>query len=100
MLSIKSPPEMAAELAERLKTLRLARAWSREELARRSGVTVSSIKRFETTGEIALARLLMLAFILDALEDFEKVFQRKAPRTMKEVKAMAKRRQRGARQKK
>ena len=38
----------------------------------------NTIKRFETTGEIALVSLLKLAFALDALPEFDALFAPKA----------------------
>lgn len=46
---------------------------TREELAARSGVPASSIKRFEREGLIALDSLVELALVLDCLDDFEKI---------------------------
>lgn len=42
-------------------------------LAARSGVTWSSLKRFEREGLIALDSLLNLALVLDCLDDFDKL---------------------------
>ena len=42
-------------------------------LAKRSGVSLGSLKRFETTGLIAFDSLLRLALVLDCLEDFDRV---------------------------
>jgi hypothetical protein len=43
------------------------------KLAARSGVTWSSLKRFEREGLIALDSLLRLAMVLNCLDDFEKL---------------------------
>lgn len=58
---------MLLDLEEALLTLsasvrqaRIANGWTVAELATRSGVTVSTIKRFERTGIITSDRLLML----------------------------------------
>lgn len=98
MLSIKSPREMAKELAYRLRQYRLAQAWSREELALRSGVTAASIKRFELTGAISLHRLLALCITLNALDDFDRVLVLKTPPSMQILKKILHTRQRGRRQ--
>lgn len=100
MLAIKTPESVATALAERLRERRLQRSWSREELADRSGVNAANIKRFELSGEIALSRLLKLAFVLDALDNFDEVLKAKTPMTMKELKSQDKIRQRGRRRKK
>lgn len=46
---------------------------SQEGLAKRSGVTLGSLKRFERTGLIAFDSLLKLALVLDCLGDFDRV---------------------------
>lgn len=42
-------------------------------LAKRSGVALGSLKRFEQTGLIAFDSLLNIALVLDCLGDFDKV---------------------------
>jgi len=44
-------------------------------LAKRSGVSLGSIKRFELTGQISLESLLKLAHVLNRLNDFELIFK-------------------------
>jgi transcriptional regulator with XRE-family HTH domain len=46
---------------------------TQRELAARSGVTWSSLKRFEREGLIALDSLLNLALALNLLDDFDKL---------------------------
>jgi transcriptional regulator with XRE-family HTH domain len=46
---------------------------SQEGLAKRSGVSLGSLKRFERTGLIAFDSLLKLAMVLDCLGDFDKI---------------------------
>lgn len=97
MLSIKSPGDMALELAKRLRQQRLAYAWTQVELAERAGVTVASLKRFETTGEISLIRLLQLCFTLHAIDDFEMLLREPVPKTMVDIEKQRKKRKRGKR---
>lgn len=98
ILSIKTPQEVARELADRLRQHRLTQTWSREELARRSGVTVASIKHFELTGAISLHRLLSLCFTLKVIDDFDSILSLSTPTTMQELKRSLKTRQRGRKQ--
>ena len=56
--NILTPNEMENLLAERFKTLRLSVGYKRTTLAQRAGVTVASLKRFETSGQISLKNLL------------------------------------------
>jgi transcriptional regulator with XRE-family HTH domain len=74
ILPFISPQEAAQLVTDRVKKRRLAENYSRKTLAERSGVSEPSIKRFETTGEIAFASLLKLAFALDCMEEFGDIF--------------------------
>lgn len=73
MLSIKSPSEVAMELAGRVRERRLERGWSQDELAQRSGLKLSTYILFERTGRIALVRLLRVLDVLGHLSEIEKV---------------------------
>ena len=65
--------EVQAGIAGRFKSRRLALNLTQSELAARSGVTFSSLKRFERKGLIALDSLLNLALVLNRLDDFDKL---------------------------
>ncbi len=52
--NLLTPIETQDLLASRFKTLRLIAGYKRATLARRTGVSESSLKRFETSGEISL----------------------------------------------
>ena len=67
----KKPYDLLEELALKHKTLRKQAGLTQSELARRSGVSLGSIKRFELTGQISLESLLKLAQILNRINDFE-----------------------------
>lgn len=71
--SLKSPSDVLADVRDRFKQRRLALRLTQSGLAKRSGVTLGSLKRFEATGQIAFDSLLKLALVLDCLGDFEKV---------------------------
>ena len=62
---------IVARIKQRRKKMKL----SQKQLSQKSGVTYSSIRRFETTGDISLASLLKIAHALDALKDFENLFK-------------------------
>lgn len=72
----KTPKHTANELAAKFRILRNNAKLSRKELAERSGVSGSSIKRFETTGQIALISLLKIAQILHRMSDFDALFNK------------------------
>jgi len=69
------PSDIQSALAERFRKLRKAKGYSQAEMAQRSGVSLGSLKRFELTGQISLESLLKLAYLLDRLDDFMKVFE-------------------------
>jgi transcriptional regulator with XRE-family HTH domain len=63
------------EIASRHKQLRKKKKLSQAALAKRSGVSLGSIKRFEQSGQISLESLLKLAHLLACLNNFEKLFE-------------------------
>lgn len=63
--------EVAGTLASRMQQLRLQRAWKQSSLARRSGISLASLRRFEQTGQISMKGLLRLSFALGRLSDFD-----------------------------
>jgi transcriptional regulator with XRE-family HTH domain len=71
----KLPRDIRIEIAHKHRKLRKQRGFSQTELAERSGVSLGSLKRFETKGQISLQSLLKLVFVLDRLSDFEGVLK-------------------------
>jgi transcriptional regulator with XRE-family HTH domain len=98
-IEIKTPQDVQRELAARFKARRLAMNLSQEGLAHRSGVSWSSLKRFERTGLIALDALLRLALVLDCLRDFDQVCVERgdalAAKSLDEILAVPKPRRKG-----
>jgi transcriptional regulator with XRE-family HTH domain len=76
---LRTVQEVQAGIAGRFKARRLAMNLTQRELAERSGVTWSSLKRFEREGLIALDSLLNLALVLDCLDDFDKLAAERRP---------------------
>ena len=74
ILSMYMPSEIKMIIAERAKKLRLQKGYKRTTLAERSGVPASSIKRFESSGNISLSSLLKIANALGCIDDFLKLF--------------------------
>ena len=76
---LKTVQEVQTGIAGRFKARRLAMNLTQSELAARSGVTFSSLKRFEREGLIALDSLLNLALVLNCLDDFDKLAAENTP---------------------
>ena len=69
----KTPHDIKESLRQRFKTRRKQLKLTQKELAAKADVSLGSLKRFETTGQISLDSLLKLAFVLECLEDFDGV---------------------------
>lgn len=90
--------QIAHQLAKRLTTIRLQRAWTRETLAEHSGVNVYTLKRFERTGQISLERLVLLCSALDVCDELIRLFKPRQRINVDEWKAQTRPvRQRGKR---
>jgi len=72
--NLYSIQEILELLASQVKQARLNQDLSQDGLAKRSGVSLGSIKRFERSGQISLESLIKIAVVLNALEDFTKLF--------------------------
>ena len=70
----KTSTAVMQELVLKTQQLRKKNGISQLELAKRSGVSFGSIKRFETSGQISLESLLKLAYFFNRLDDFTAVF--------------------------
>jgi transcriptional regulator with XRE-family HTH domain len=70
---VPTPGEVAQTLAVRVRALRLARDWKRDTLAAKSGVSASTIKRFELTGTISFDGFLRICEALDRLAELERL---------------------------
>ena len=79
----KKPADWMLEMAKRHKILRKQARFTQSELARRSGVSLGSLKRFETSGQISIQSLFLLIDVLGRLDDVDKIL--KPIENMKEI---------------
>ena len=70
----KLPSDILRETADKAKILRKRKGWSQAELARRTQISLGSVRRFEQTGKIAFESLLKIAVVLGRLDDFTAAF--------------------------
>ena len=77
LLDVYNPTEIAKGIADRLRKRRLEMNLTQKTLAKRAGVSLGSLKRFESTSEISLKHLLLIAVVLDATEEFGNLFLRR-----------------------
>jgi len=76
MMDRYNPPAVAALISTKMKKLRIGKNMTQSVLAARSGVSLGSLKRFETTHQVSLQSLLKLAVVLDAIEPFQQLFDK------------------------
>ncbi|MEE3393247.1 MAG: helix-turn-helix transcriptional regulator [Lachnospiraceae bacterium] len=84
-LLTESPKEIERTIAGNVRAIRRRRKISQQKLADRSGVSLGSIKRFESTGDISLLSLCKIALALDIEKDLLKLFSDIPPRSIEEV---------------
>jgi transcriptional regulator with XRE-family HTH domain len=82
ILNIK---EIQLLIAGGAKELRLEKGFKRETLASMAGVSVSTLKHFETTGEVSLKTLLMISSALGRTADFIEIFKEEEYKSIKEI---------------
>ena len=77
--------ELDQKLAQRVRKIRKRRSISQMKLASMSCVSYCSIKRFETTGQISLISLTMIAMALDIADELRNIFTQVPYRNIQEV---------------
>ena len=83
--SPKTPNEIAKELVEKIKQHRKKLKISQAQLASKSGVSLGSIKRFESKYEISLNSFIKILIALNLEQDLENLFTQKKYNTIDEV---------------
>ncbi len=81
MVSIimRTPQEVQKKIALGLRAKRLDRNLSQKTLSEKSGVSYGVLKKFERTGLISLESLLKLALALEAMDEFNALFELDKP---------------------
>lgn len=79
------PIEIQKEIARKEKERRREKGFTQEEMARRADLSLSSLRRFEQTGEISFAALIRIGSVLDDEKAFLGLFAPQEFRTMKEL---------------
>ena len=92
---LMSSEDIAAELAARLRNRRLAQNLTLEGLARRSGVPLGTLKKFEHTGQIALVSFIRLVITLKDEAALENLLLEQRFETLDEVLQSGKKPKRG-----
>lgn len=93
--SLMTPEDIAIEMALRLRNRRLAQNLTLEGLARRSGVALGTLKKFERTGRIALVSFIRLVITLKDEAALEKILLEQKFETLDEILQSGKKPKRG-----
>lgn len=81
----KTPNDIAKDFVEKIKQQRKMLKISQVQLAAKSGVSLGSIKRFESKHEISLSSLIKILIALNLEKDFENLFTQKTYNSIDEV---------------
>ena len=76
-INISTPKSIMQNLKDNFKQKRLSLNLTQEGLSNKSGVSLGSIKRFESSGEISFESLLKIALVLNCLDDFKNIANEK-----------------------
>ena len=71
------PVGVKKKIANRLRAIRRKQKISQEQLWYMSGVSLGSIKRFESTGDISFDALIKIATSLGMIKEIEELFKNK-----------------------
>ncbi|MEF9921327.1 MAG: helix-turn-helix transcriptional regulator [Anaerovoracaceae bacterium] len=82
---VKTPSKIEYEIKENVKLRRKEAKLSQRGLSEKSGVSLGSIKRFETTGQISLEALIKIGIVLQYEDDFSQLFAKKIYRSIEEI---------------
>src|SRR5690606_7122599 len=79
MISLISVSKAQQKLAENIRDRRLLMELTQEGLAERSGVPLSTLRKFEQKGSISLESFLKLLMVIGGLEDIINVLKPSKP---------------------
>lgn len=85
VFNAKSPNDISKEFVDKIKRQRKMLKFSQVQLAAKSGVSLGSIKRFESKYEISLSSLIKILIALNLEKDFENLFTQKIYNSIDEV---------------
>ncbi|WP_373482292.1 helix-turn-helix domain-containing protein [Acetobacterium sp.] len=84
-LTQKTPQEINAIIAARIRSIRKRQKLSQEKLSEKSGVSLGSVKRFERSGDISLISLTKIAIALNCEEELSHLFAEQPFLSIQEV---------------
>lgn len=92
-----STSELIKVVAGNVRAMRLRRNISQKDFASKVGIALPTYRRFESTGEISLSRLIEIAKFFDVAGDFKNLFTKREYSSIEEVISERKLRKRASR---
>ncbi|WP_188792075.1 helix-turn-helix domain-containing protein [Salipiger pallidus] len=83
--AIKTADDLRADIASAAKARRLAMNITQDDLSKRSGVAIATLRRFEAGGPASLDTVLRVAEVLGVLSGFSGLFPMPEARTLDEL---------------
>ena len=83
--SFESVDDIAMKMANEFRARRIEKNLTREQVAKKSGVAVSNIIRFEQKGLISLKNLIGIAMALEYTAEIKNIFEKPKYSTMEEL---------------
>jgi len=80
-----STSELMKVVAGNVRAMRLRRNISQKDFASKVGIALPTYRRFETTGEISLRKLVGIAKFFDVARDFKNLFTKREYSSIEEV---------------
>ena len=80
-----STSELIKVVAGNVRAMRLRRNISQKDFASKVGIALPTYRRFETTGEISLRKLVEIAKFFDVAGDFKNLFTKREYSSIEEV---------------
>ena len=82
---LDTPSDIAKNLADKVKNVRKRRKITQEQLAARSNVSYSTLRKFEKTGQISLISFVKLVMELGFSSDFDDILSKPVYNSLEEV---------------
>lgn len=82
---LKTSSELLSELGAAVRARRVAQNWSQAEAAKRAGMSRSTWKRLEASGQATTQNLLSAAIALRCEDGFAQLFPAPTPQSMDEL---------------
>ena len=82
---LDTPQEIAAQIGDRARQLRLARELRQTDVAARARVSVATLQRFESTGVAAFSAVLRIATVLGAEAGIRELFAPPSAQSLEEL---------------